>query len=153
MCLYEEHIQEVLTVLYCSITCQHHLICYIDLTEDSVTPVSHLISCTPTKYKSYFDSCFTTVMSKPVPCTKLHVQLPLFKETVQVSGHSQSFTRAFFYDEYFIAPHPTFNLEDHSLSAVNIPYILESNPHLVFATFLNEKKLVHRLYHFSKIRL
>jgi hypothetical protein len=23
-----------------------------------------------------------------------------------------------------------------------IPYILESNPHLVFATFLNEKKLV-----------
>jgi hypothetical protein len=24
----------------------------------------------------------------------------------------------------------------------NLPYILESNPHLVFATFLNEKKLV-----------
>jgi hypothetical protein len=24
----------------------------------------------------------------------------------------------------------------------DIPYILESNPHLVFATFLNEKKLV-----------
>jgi hypothetical protein len=24
-----------------------------------------------------------------------------------------------------------------------LPYILESNPHLVFATFLNEKKLVH----------
>jgi hypothetical protein len=23
-----------------------------------------------------------------------------------------------------------------------VPYILESNPHLVFATFLNEKKLV-----------
>jgi hypothetical protein len=34
-----------------------------------------------------------------------------------------------------------------------IPYILESNPHLVFATFLNEKKLVHLLYHFSKIQL
>jgi hypothetical protein len=25
---------------------------------------------------------------------------------------------------------------------LQIPYILESNPHLVFATFLNEKKLV-----------
>jgi hypothetical protein len=34
-----------------------------------------------------------------------------------------------------------------------IPYILESNPHPVFAAFLNEKKLVHRLYHFSKIQL
>jgi hypothetical protein len=43
-----------------------------------------------------------------------------------------------------------------------LPYILESNPqapesnpHLVFATFLNEKKkLVHWLYHFfSKIQL
>jgi hypothetical protein len=33
------------------------------------------------------------------------------------------------------------------------PYILESNPHLVFATFLNGKKLVHRPYHFSKIQL
>jgi hypothetical protein len=29
-----------------------------------------------------------------------------------------------------------------------LPYILESNPHLVFAAFLNEKKLVHQLYHF-----
>jgi hypothetical protein len=26
----------------------------------------------------------------------------------------------------------------------NIPYILESNPHLVFATFLNEKKVSTR---------
>jgi hypothetical protein len=30
-----------------------------------------------------------------------------------------------------------------ALTIVDIPYILESNPHLVFATFLNEKKLVH----------
>jgi hypothetical protein len=34
-----------------------------------------------------------------------------------------------------------------------VPYILESNLHLVFAAFLNEKNLVHRLYHFSKIQL
>jgi hypothetical protein len=34
-----------------------------------------------------------------------------------------------------------------------IPYILEFNLRLVFATFLNEKKLVHWLYHFSKIHL
>jgi hypothetical protein len=34
-----------------------------------------------------------------------------------------------------------------------IPYILEFNMHLDFAAFLNEKKLVHWLYHFSKIKL
>jgi hypothetical protein len=34
-----------------------------------------------------------------------------------------------------------------------VPYILESNPHLVFATFLNEKKLLHKLDHFYKIQL
>jgi hypothetical protein len=29
-----------------------------------------------------------------------------------------------------------------SSAEFHIPYILESNPHLVFATFLNEKKLI-----------
>jgi hypothetical protein len=44
-------------------------------------------------------------------------------------------------------------MHTEKLSWNNIPYILESNPHPVFAAFLNEKKLVHRLYHFSKIQL
>jgi hypothetical protein len=30
----------------------------------------------------------------------------------------------------------------NALDVSDIPYILESNPHLVFATFLNEEKLV-----------
>jgi hypothetical protein len=33
-------------------------------------------------------------------------------------------------------------LELYSYNITYIPHILESNPHLVFATFLNEKKLV-----------
>jgi hypothetical protein len=83
----------------------------------------------------------------------------IIRSRTQATGFSFSFNIAAFPWRYWgkslkaCRSIPSVPAGFRSKQLRNIPYILESNPHLVFATFLNEKKLVCRLYHFSKIQL
>jgi hypothetical protein len=60
-----------------------------------------------------------------------------------------SYPAVAFMDKF--SSHPQISV--HPKLRLILPYILESNLHLVFAAFLNKKKLLHWLYHFSKIQL
>jgi hypothetical protein len=90
-----------------------------------VPPLSHLTSCTPTKFNLHFESSFATAMNEPGLYRLLTFQVPhlmsillslgrLYKEAVLVTFRN----KLFFYGEVLLAPHPTPKLEAHPLSAV-----------------------------------
>ena len=86
--------------------------------------VSHLTSCTHTKFNLYLPNSLATafpLQAHHIPSTKCHVPFPLlmsYQTLVQARGFlCETFRNVIrFYGEKLLAPRPT--LKDHPLSAV-----------------------------------